>query len=220
MTQSPKYKILVVLSFLFFAFTQQDVKVTKWEAVQKKDGIKVFVRDNSLSPIKEVRAETEIKASLSSLVYLLKHVEKQTEWAYATSVARVHKQYSNFHWVTYTRTHPPWPVDDRDCVGDVIMKQLKDSTIVLKTIGVDSMIKHQKDVVRLPMMKNIWVLTPIDANTTKVRFQILLDLGGNVPSWVVNIFVEDGPFSTLDNFRKEVEKKEYQKIHLKFIKQP
>ena len=205
---------------MLFAFIRQEVKVTQWEVVQKKDGITVFVRKNALSPIKEVRVETEIKASLSALVYIIKHAEKQPEWAYSTAEARVLKQYSNFHWVTYTRTDSPWPVEDRDCVTDVLMRQLLDSTIILNTIGIDSLLKPQEEAVRLPLIKNRWVLTPINANTSKVRFQLLLKLGGSVPDWVVNLFIENGPFNTLDNFRKEVEKKKYHNFKLSYIKQP
>jgi len=211
---------IIISTFFLFAFAQQDIKISAWEKVKVKNGISVFTRENSLSEIKEVRAEVKIKASLSAVVYLIKRAEKQTEWAYATADAKVLKHYNNFHWVAYTRTDAPWPVDDRDCVTDVTMHQLSDSTIVIKSYNLDSMVKEVEGVIRMPMIKGSWVLTPIDAHTTKARFQILLDLGGSVPSWVVNLFIENGPYNTLMDFHEEIKKEKYQKIHLSYIKQP
>lgn len=213
-------RILIVLAFFLLAFVQKDVKVTQWEIVKKRNNITVSSRENSLSEVKEIRAETTINTSLSSLVYLIKHIEKQTEWAYAIMEAKVVRKYSNFHWVAYTMTDAPWPVDDRDCVTDVAMRQFSDSSIYINSYEVDSIIKPKKDVVRIPMIKAHWLLTPISAHKTRVRFQILLELGGSVPSWVVNLFIETGPYNTLRDFKEEVEKEKYQKIKLPYIKQP
>ena len=211
---------LIILAFFLLSFVQKDVKVTQWETVKKRNNITVYSRENSLSEIKEIRAETTINTSLSSLVYLIKHIERQTDWAYSIKEAKVVRHYSNFHWVAYTMTDAPWPVDDRDCVTDVIMRQLSDSTIYIKSYVVDSILKPKKDVVRIPMIKAHWLLTPINDHKTSVRFQILLELGGSVPSWVVNLFIETGPYNTLRDFKKEVEKEKYKKIKLPYIKQP
>ncbi len=220
MNRKFRNRILISTTFFLFAFAQQDVKIAAWEKVKVKNGIVVYVRENSLSDVNEVRAEATVNATLSAVVYLIKHVEKQPDWAYATKEARVIKKINNYRWLIYTRTDAPWPVDDRDCVSDITMKQFSDSSIFIKTINVDTVLDEVENVVRIPMVKASWRLIPVDANTTKVRFQILVDLGGSVPAWVVNLFIENGPYNTMANFKEEVAKKKYQKIHLSYIKQP
>ena len=219
MNRTLRNRIFITITFFLFAFAQQDVKVTVWKKVKIKNGIAVYIRENSLSEVNEVRAETMVNATLSSVVYLIKHVEKQPEWAYATKEARVIKKINSYRWLIYTRTDAPWPVDDRDCVSDITMKQFSDSSIVIRTINVDTVLDEVENVVRMPMVKASWRLTPVDANTTKVRFQILVDLGGSVPAWVVNLFIENGPYNTMTNFKEEVAKKKYQKIRYPYIKQ-
>ena len=219
MNRNLRNKIFITTTFFLFAFVQQDAKVTAWEKVKVKNGIAVYIRENSLSDVNEVRAEATVNATLSAVVYLIKHVEKQPEWAYATKEARVLKKINSYRWLIYTRTDAPWPVDDRDCVSDITLRQFSDSSIIINTINVDTILDEVDDVVRIPMVKASWVLTPINAHTSKVRFQILVDLGGSVPAWVVNLFIENGPYNTMTNFKEEVEKKKYQKIRYPYIKQ-
>ena len=193
--------------------------MSNWEEIKDKDGLKVFSRSNPKSNINEVKVITTMNASLSALVYMVKRVEKQPDWAYSTAKAYVVRVYNNFHWVTYTLSDVPWPLSDRDCVTDVKMVQHPDSSITISSVSIDSLVDEVDGVVRLPMVKATWTFIPLEKRKTKVVFQILVKLGGMVPAWVANLFIEDGPFTTVRNFRAEVQKEYYKSIHYDFIKE-
>jgi hypothetical protein len=50
-----------------------------------------------------------------------------------------------------------------------------------------------------------------------VEYQLLVNPGGNVPAWIVNMAVIDGPFETGVNMREWIKKEVYQKAKLSYI---
>jgi hypothetical protein len=211
--------ILFVTAILTMSVTDVTEKTGKWEKIKVRDGVTVYTRENSLSEIKEVKAVTIIDAAPSILVHIIKSAEKQPQWAYSTVEAKVVKVYDNYHWVTYTLSDAPWPVSDRDVVTDVKMKQLADSTIIIKSVSIDSLVEETDVAVRVPLIRAYWVLKQQDDGKVKAVFQILVDLGGSVPAWVVNLFIENGPLNTVAGFRKEAEREVYKNIKLPYIKE-
>ncbi len=215
-------RFFVLFSFLSIAFigfdSFQEEKCSAWVKVRESNGISVFTRDNSLSNTKEVKAVSKFKTSLSALVYLIKDTENQPNWAYKVLKSEEVKTFSDFHWIAYTVSDTPWPMMDRDNVTDVTLTQYKDKSIVIYSHTVDGIVKLNKDYVRIPFIKASWHFVPLKDGYIEVSFQILIKMGGSIPEWVVNMFIEKGPYQTIDHMRKEAIKPKYREIKLNYIK--
>ena len=93
-----------------------------------------------------------------------------------------------------------WPLKKRDLVSDVrIFKD--DEEIVVTLNSSPKFIPLNKDFVRINNSKSEWILTKIDSNTTKVSLQSYAVIE-KIPSFVVDMFILDGPLHSLSNLRK------------------
>lgn len=205
------------LFILMFIPSQE--KVSEWVLVNKTNEITVSTRTNSLSDIKEVKVTTEVDASLSTLVNLIKDVEGQPKWAYKVIEAKEVKTFSDFHWIAYSVTELPWPLSNRDNVTDCKLTQYSDSSILIYTKSVDGYVEESSDNVRIPYIRVIWKFTPLKSGKVKVKFQMLLKIGGSVPEWVANMFVDEGPYQTIVKLREMVLIDEYKDVKLHYIKE-
>jgi hypothetical protein len=59
-------------------------------------------------------------------------------------------------------------------------------------------------------MKGQFQLIPVTPNTTQVIYEMHIELGGSLPSGVVNAAIIDTPFYTLKNMRTVVTEPRYQ----------
>jgi hypothetical protein len=69
-------------------------------------------------------------------------------------------------------------------------------------------IPEKKGVVRLPEGRGLWVFTPLENGKTEVYHRFGGDPGGNIPAWIVNMFLVDGPHKTILGLQEKVEKNE------------
>ena len=58
---------------------------------------------------------------------------------------------------------------------------------------------QKKDMVRIMQSTGKWVVSLQADQTLKAVYTLLTDPGGNVPAWLVNLFIADGP---MESFRK------------------
>ncbi len=214
------YKLFFLLVSL--AFMPQVILADQpWKLVKHSDGIKVYskMEDNSL--IKTVKAETELKTTLSALFYLLTDVDNQPNWVYNCKKAEILKYEDNLHWYYYTQIDAPWPVTDRDAVTYVETKQDPASkTIIMKSVAVPDFIPESPEYVRIPELVSYWIFEPLANGKIRVTLKLKINLGGIIPQWVTNLLVSRGPFNTMKNFLFEIEKPKYKDVSLNFIEEP
>lgn len=202
--------------FVSYSMRAQDDN-SAWNPIHDKEEIRVFSRSNTFSKIKEVKVISIINASLSTLVSLIKDAENQPSWAYKLSYVEQINEYDDFHWCTYVIADTPWPLFDRDNVTDVYLTQNIDSTIIISSKSIEDIVDIDDDYVRIPFVRASWTFIPLGKGKVKASFQLLVDVGGYVPDWVVNLFIDKGPFQTMLHMRNEAEKKKYKNIHLNYI---
>lgn len=217
--------LIIMLSRLVFVFLFGSIVCNlkashgPWHEVAHKNGITVFTRENSLSNIKEVKVVSVFKTTLSTLVSLIENTQDQTSWAYNVFYAKKIKQYNNFHWLAYTVADAPWPIADRDNVTDVVLSQRPDSSVIIFSKSVEGVVPENSKYVRVPLIRATWVFKPLAEGRIKASFQILVELGGNIPEWIVNMFIENGPYQTLLHLREEAVKNKGMFKSLPYIKE-
>ncbi|MCW3105260.1 MAG: lipid-binding domain protein [Bacteroidetes bacterium] len=214
----PKYKISLFLLLAAFlsAFSQSD---NSWHLKKSEGGILVYTRNSPGSDFKELKSVCTLKTSLSSIVALLNDWDTYPQWVYKCGKSTTLKKISESELVHYQTVVAPWPVDSRDFVVNVRLSQDPVSKVVkiVSTCKPDY-IPKVAGYVRITEFSASWTLVPQKDGTVEVIYQLLVNPGGYVPAWLVNLAVVDGPYETTLNFKQWVMKEKYQKAVVPLIK--
>lgn len=190
-----------------------------WKFIKQDDGIKVYSRKTGDSPIKEIKVQKTMATDLTSLVALMKDVSNHKKWAYANQKGIILKAYNDFSWKFYGYYNAPWPVQDRDMVVEVMLRQ--DSlTHIVTNEGrcIPDSLPKTSGVVRVPSCQSKWKLVPVGKDSVQVTLEIHTDLGGMLPAWLLNMVSTKGPVYTLEHMEEQVKKPKYRDARLDYIK--
>jgi hypothetical protein len=214
-------KLLINLLFTFLivssGFAQ---KADDWKLARNQEGVKIYLRSVKGLGTKEVLGLTQVSATLGALVSMVKDPENHHIWIYANKEARFLKIISDFEWIYYNISEAPWPVRNRDLITHAKLEQDPHSYAVrIDSEGWPDYIPAQKNLVRIAKLKSLWVFTPKSNGIIDIRFELSIDLGGDIPAWLVNFAISKGPFNTLLNMAEVVKTDRYRSKVLSYIKE-
>lgn len=181
-----------------------------WSPSKSGHGVTVYTRSVPGTPIKEIKAELELTASINTIVGCLSDIPAYPQWIYQMSEARIIKQISVTEFEVYQRVKTPWPLDDRDVCGHYAFKQ--DPTtgdVQLNTHAVPKVLPAVQGVVRVQKNKTTWTIKPLGKNRNKCEYFLMLDPAGDVPSWIINLFISEGPYTSLVKLKQRVKLPKY-----------
>ncbi|MGZ3862825.1 MAG: START domain-containing protein [Bacteroidia bacterium] len=214
-------KIIFIFGLFCATSHAQEKTQEKWHLKKDEQGITVYTRHAENSKLKELKSEFQVKTSLSSIVAILYDFEAYPEWVYRCDKAYVVKKISNYEYVQYQTVKAPWPAEDRDFVVHKKLTQDPVTKVIVQRInGMPEFIPKEPNFVRVSLFKAIWVITPLKNGMVNLEYQLLVDPGGNIPTWMVNLAVVDGPFDTEVKMKELLMREKYQKAKLPFIKEP
>ncbi len=190
---------LVVVSFAKEGFSQQDCVLKK-----DQDSVLVYTCHQPESKIKSIKANFTVRAKLSELTARVMDVNSYTTWQYRIIKSSVVKNINERELIFHSEVSAPWPVSNRDMVAHLTAEQDKLTKTVTITIrGVPDFIPPMNnDVVRVQQSLGKWVVTPLSKDLLKVEYTFIVDPGGSIPSWLVNMAAAEGPSYTFQHFRQ------------------
>ena len=187
----------IVLFTLPAVFAQEN----KWELKKDEDGIKVYTRGVEDSNIKEFKSSTNINASSDILYNIILDVENYPKWIEDIDYAQ--KLYHKDDQIgMYYRLSLPWPIKDRDLAMVSNITRNADSSILFELGGKTDLITLNNEFIRITNIHGSWLIKPLDKNRCEVNYRFLADPEGSLPAWVVNLFIVDGPFKTMQNLEQ------------------
>ncbi|MDQ3046645.1 MAG: START domain-containing protein [Bacteroidota bacterium] len=208
-------KVLGLTCLLFLKFLPGTQTESNWKLKKVSEGITVYVREIEGSPFKELKSSVQIKTSLSSIVSLLNDWQSYPQWVYRCEQSKTLKIISPFEIIHYQSITAPWPVDNRDFVVKVKLEQDPLSKIVTqKSSSIPDYIVPAKDHVRITQFKAEWILSPLKNGMVNIEYRLLVDPGGTIPVWLVNLAMVEGPFETMLNMKTRVMLDKYQKAKM------
>lgn len=203
LTLKARKQATFLFHFLFFtlSLSAQD----NWVLKKDKDGIKISSRTSAYSKFNDIKVEMDLTGTVGQLAAILLDVEKYPEWAYATKSCTVIKKISNSEVIYYSEFDVPWPVSNRDLYADFkitidsVSKSLKVSSVSVKDYE-----PEKRNLVRIPMSKGIWNVTTVSDKLIHLEYILIVNPGGSVPAWILNMFAAKGPMETFENLKQKM----------------
>lgn len=211
-----RYFLILFLTnaLLFSGFGQEG-----WTQGKVKDGINVFTRDSDKSAFDEFRATMPLNQSIHSFVAVMRDAEGLPEWAYNVKNARSLKMMGDSLQFYYSEVSIPFPFTNRDGIYRNHYTWKADSSLLIVDIDIlPDYMEEKEGLIRIPYGKGFWRVKVLGDNRLDITFQMVVDPGGSVPSWLANIFVEETPTYTLKKLREIIVKEKYQKQKFDFLK--
>jgi ribosome-associated toxin RatA of RatAB toxin-antitoxin module len=211
--------ILFLSAFSFiifsnFSFLENDI----WQLAKDKNGIKIYIRNEECSAIKSIKATMTFNASLSALTAIVMDVENYPQWVYHCKETKLIKNIEGKELVYYHVTQAPWPISYRDNVSRFIVSQNKtDYSISIKSSVVNGVLPEKSDYIRVKKSNASWNFKRINKNTIAAEYILSFDPGGNVPAWLINLFITEGPYETFIKMKLLVDEEKYKNASLPFI---
>ncbi len=215
MKNTPSTFLLLLLT-LFVSSTM--LHAQEWQLKRDKGGIKVYVRDQAGTAIKELKFTTTVEASMQTIAAVLTHVEGFDDWVYASLKSRTIKQVSEGEVYYYTLIDFPWPLSNRDLVlHSKVWQDKKTLAIFSKTTSCHWMETEKEDVVRIKKAELIWIFTPLGSGKVRVDYTLNSDPGGSIPAWMINLAADQGPLQSMIKFQEMLEREKYKNSRLAFV---
>ncbi len=197
---------------IFFLFMVSTLSYAQKECVlrKEKDSIKVYTCNNDNSRFKTIRASVVMEATLSQVASVIMDVEKYETWQFNTISAKKLEKPTDEDVTFYSEVDAPWPIANRDLIIRIQLSQDKQTKIV--TLNCNSLPKYlpeNKQIVRVPFSKALWVLTPLSNNRVNIDYSIEINSGGAVPAWMVNMVCAQAPYESFRNFKARLASKKY-----------
>ncbi len=189
-----------------------------WTLQKDKDGIKVYTRDSDKSAFDEFRATIQLNQSIHSFVAVMRDVESLHEWAYNVKNARPLMLLGDSLQYYYSEVSIPFPFTDRDGIYRNRYTWKSDSSLLVIDIDIlPDYIDEKEGLVRIPFGKGFWRVKVLGDRFIDITFQMVVDPGGGVPSWMANMFIDDTPTYTLTKLREVIVKEKYQNQKFDFL---
>ncbi len=191
--------------FVLFGLTQNASSQTNCELKKSQDGIFIYVCKVPSSNLKLVKAHFTINTKESILAAHLMDVKNYTHWQYHNMKTEVIKKISNSEIIYHSHVSAPWPVTNRDLVMHLKISQ--DIATKIMTVEIDGLpdyIPPQRDFVRVPSTHARWTVTPIGKDLLDINYTLLIDPGGSIPVWIVNMALANGPYETFRNLKARI----------------
>jgi len=190
-----------------------------WNKVADKDGIIVYTRDSHDSDIKEFKVQMVVESSLSGMVAVIDNISDYLQWYKYVSETRVLERINEREQIFYMETLVP-VLKNRDVILRMKMEQNPTTKAVIATVEeVSDYLPAKKGLVRMPISRGHWIITPQYGGTLSVEQQMLVDPGGTIPAWIVNPLLAGGPLESFQKLRDLVMLEKNQGVELSWIEE-
>ncbi len=198
--------LLVIFSQIPDAIAQKHDST--WVLRKNKNDIELYARFPEESRFKEVKATCVFAAQIPDLVKTVLDVESYPDWVSNIKEAGTLKKTSDKEYINYYIADFPWPLKDRDVVLNTTLVQEEDSrTVYIELEGRGNFIAERENIVRIQNIHAYWYFIPEPSGMVRVSYQMLVNPGGNIPVWLINKFLIEGPYQNLYRLRELMERK-------------
>ena len=204
----------MMLSILFVltsisTFSQE----SHWKFVKETNGVKVYFRTVANSNLNEVKILTTFNSNLSTIVEALKDVNAYNEWVYKATYSYIVKEFNAYEMEYYNKFNFPFPLDDRDVVIHSKIQQNPQTKVVTSVSYAKlDIVPENRNVVRIKDFHSKWTFIAKN-NLVYGEYIFKSNPGGNIPVWLINLSLDEGPIKTIRNFKQQLQLEKYSKAN-------
>lgn len=173
--------------------------INDWILKKNENNIKVYLRKNEKNT-SEYLAETVIGSDIESILKFILDFDNSYKWMYRLEESKILEKSNDTLFYVYFKMEMGWPLKKRDLVSDVKILR-EDNIVTVDLTSTPGYIPLDKNLIRIIDSKSTWTLSNIDSNKTKVTLQSYAEID-NIPSFVIDMFILDGPLHSMKNLRK------------------
>ena len=201
---------LVVLAGVFWAWGAALAEVP-WKLVMDKDGIRAYARMIPGTNVQETRAVMTVDATLATVNAVMRDFAGYPEWFPYYKKAELAEERSKYDLDVYLVLGLPWPARERDMVMNckaVYDLKAARGVVYLKAVENAKFPPNSKDI-RIKNFTGSYVFEYISRDKTGVVFTFNMDMGGWIPTSVLNIMAKYNLYNTFVGMRRVVKKPSY-----------
>ena len=196
--------LLILCAFLASALYAQSS--SGWKLKKSSDGVEVYYRQVENSPINEIKITTSFYGTLQSLLDIMRDVNSYPRWVYKCLSSELVDRSSPSEAYYYAVMDFPWPLSDRDFVAGSKIYSGANGKVVITVKGAPDKVPVHKERVRVPVLDYRWEFIPSGNNNIQVKYYLRSDPGGELPAWLINLVIDQGPTQTVKNLRELLQK--------------
>jgi hypothetical protein len=193
--------IAIIVILLQFSASAQG----NWKLVKNENGIKIYSKPEPGSGYNAFKAEMQVNCMIKDVVDVLKNTKNNSSWVPNCKVMKLLKTDGNDQYY-YIETILPWPLDNRDMVYRFHYEEVNAKQVKINITGIPGYIQPKTGIERITKANGYWLLTYVDTKKTSISYQMHVEPGGIIPSWLANAYISDAPFSTFTELRKLIQK--------------
>ncbi|MEY1661321.1 START domain-containing protein [Isoalcanivorax beigongshangi] len=184
-----------------------------WQLASLRDGIEVHVRQRPDSALKAFRGVTRFQLDDPyTLVAALNDYPHYPRWLHYVDAAEEFQRSSPLERQLRLVVRLPWPLQHREAILRATVTQEQPPPLARVTVALESdnsLYPAQSGFVRFPMMRGVLTLQLLGAQQVEMTYQLELDPGGRVPSWLANLALANAPYYTLLRLQRTLSRPEY-----------
>lgn len=197
----------------------------EWKKIGESDGITGYTMIMKESGLQGVKGVGMVDAPVAVIEAILRDVPALTEFILDCKESSFVNDpefintVDSFH--TYMVNAMPYPVNDRDAVNrtDYTIDR-ETGTVYVDINGITTDYKRSQNMVRIPMIKAGYVLTPRGFDQTEVVYTTVGDPGGVIPNCIADIFTKNLGIKTIEGLRTMARKDKYKGCRTVITKTP
>ncbi|RJP79437.1 MAG: hypothetical protein C4522_10005 [Desulfobacteraceae bacterium] len=219
------YRQKVFIAFVFMGVFSSMAWPEEWKKIGESDGITGYTMITSESGPQAVKAAGMVDAPVAVIEAVLRDVPALTEFildckeSSFVNAPEFTNKADSYH--TYMVTAMPFPLNDRDAVNrtDYTIDRAT-GTVYVDINGIKTDYKRSRDMIRMPMIKVDYILTPRGPDQTEVVFTTVADPDGAIPNFIADMFTKNLGIKTIEGLRTMAGKDKYKGCRTVMTKTP
>ena len=198
-------RALLIASML--VFSAGALAEAPWKLLERERGITVETREEPGRDLPTLRGRGVIAGEVTRVLAVILDEKLATEWAEGADECRLLKNEDERTALIYTLTDTPWPVSDRDMVMRRKVEVIKPGEEFRVFMTCAPKAKPERDgVIRIVTCETYFHIKKQSDTTTFMEYQVNVDPGGKLPSWLVRWAAKKIPMNTFVSLEEMVAK--------------
>ena len=173
-----------------------------WQPAIEKDNIDVYIHRSQDLRVRGFKATTTIYLPFDSLETIFDDVAAYPEWQTMFRNTKVVHRVSDSKFHFYARTNQSWPAKNHDLMWRVEKEwDSRDGSLVYNQVCSSNTLPEKIKNGTIMQAFASWRLKPISEDEIEVTFYLMVDKGGRIPSWLINLLSPDNPHEILSNLK-------------------